>query len=344
MHSGNSTHGSLEQAAAPRANGNHAGGRRLRILLIAEEAAGVQTLRMLAGSVHDVVAVMTRGLGMGAIGATVAGVASRLGYRLWPARRGRDPGFADVIRQEKVDLLLNVHALYILPAEVVAAPLIGSFNLHPGPLPRYAGLNAPSWAIYHGERTHGVTVHWMDRGIDTGPIAFAAEVPIEDDDTGLTLNAKCVRAGLPLLHDLLHAASHDVVPQIAQPLGPRRYYGHEVPHQGRLIWTESAARVVNFVRACDYAPFASPWGLPRAYLNGREIVVLKAALTGERTGAEPGVIGRRVGSEVLVSARDEWIKVRRIQIGSSAFPAADALREGDRFALPARVEGSPAAR
>lgn len=335
---------SQEHTAALPATAKQAGGRRLRILLIAEEAAGVQTLRMLAGSTHEVVAVMTRGAGLGAIGATVAGVASRLGYRLWPAQRSREPGFAAVIRQERVDLLLNVHALYILPPEVIAAPLIGSFNLHPGPLPRYAGLNAPCWAIYHGERTHGVTLHWMDRGIDAGPIAFAADLPIESDDTGLTLSAKCVRAGLPLLHDLLQAASQRAVPQIAQPPGPRRYYGDEVPHQGRLIWSESAARIVNFVRACDYAPFASPWGVPRAYLNGREVVVLKAARTGERTEAEPGTIGRPAGSEMLVAARDEWVRVRRVQIGSAAFPAAEALREGDRFAIPSGVEGSPATR
>jgi UDP-4-amino-4-deoxy-L-arabinose formyltransferase/UDP-glucuronic acid dehydrogenase (UDP-4-keto-hexauronic acid decarboxylating) len=342
MHSASSTH-TLEHSVALPASTEQAGGRSLRVLLIAEEAAGVQTLRMLAGSTHEVVAVMTRGAGMGAIGATVAGVASRLGYRLWPAQRSREPGFADVIRQEKIDLLLNVHSLYILPPEVIAAPLIGSFNLHPGPLPRYAGLNAPCWAIYHGERTHGVSLHWMDRGIDTGPIAFAAELPVENDDTGLTLSAKCVRAGLPLLHDLLLAASRCAVPRMAQS-GPRRYYGHEVPHQGRLVWSESAARIVNFVRACDYAPFASPWGVPRAYLNGREVVVLKAARTGERTDAEPGTVGRRVGTDMLVAARDEWVRLHRVRIGSSTFPAADALREGDRFVLPAGVEGSPAAR
>jgi methionyl-tRNA formyltransferase len=318
--------------------------RRLRVLLIGEEAAAVQSLRMLAGSTHEVVAVMTRGVGVNEVGATVAGVAARLGYRLWPARKSQDTGFADVIRREKVDLLLTVHALYVLPPDVIAAPRIGSFNLHPGPLPKYAGLNVPSWAIYHGEPTHGVTLHWMDEGIDTGPIAFAAELPIEDDDTGLTLNAKCVRAGLPLLHDLLHAAARDAIPRIPQPLGPRRYYGREIPHEGRLIWTESAGRIVNFARACDFAPFASPWGLPRAYLAGREIVVLRAALTGERSDAAPGTVGRRIGSDVLVAAQDEWIRVRRIQIASSIFPAADALREGDRFAVPMRVEVSPAVR
>ena len=102
-----------------------------------------------------------------------------------------------------MDLLLNVHALSVLPAELVAAPRIGSFNLHPGPLPGYAGLNAPSWAIYHGEKTHAVTVHWMDGGIDTGPIAYQSELEITDEDRGFTLSAKCVRAGLPMLQDLL---------------------------------------------------------------------------------------------------------------------------------------------
>ena len=299
---------------------------------------------MLAGSAHEVVGVMTRGVGAGAVGATVAGVASRLGFHLWPAQRAQERGFAEVIRQEKVDLLLNVQARYELPAEVVAAPLIGSFNLHPGPLPKYAGLNAPSWAIYQGEHTHAVTLHWMDGGVYTGPIAFTAGLPIDDDDTGLTLSAKCVRAGLPLLHDLLEAASAHNVPRCPQPAGIRRYYGSEVPHEGRLIWTEPAARLVNFIRACDYAPFGSPWGLPRAYLAGREIVVLKASLTGERSDLPPGTVGRQLGSEMLVAARDEWIKVRRVQVGSSTFAAADALRPGDRFALPGGVEALPVVR
>src|SRR3982751_78292 len=147
--------------------------RGLRVLLIAEDAAGAETLRMLAGGVHEVVAVVTRGVGAAAAGATVAGVASRLGYPIWPPRRTQDEEFAQEVRRQRIDLLLNVHGFYVLPSAVVEAPLIGSFNLHPGPLPRYAGLNSPSWAIYHGEHTHGVTLHWMDAGIDTGAVAYA---------------------------------------------------------------------------------------------------------------------------------------------------------------------------
>jgi UDP-4-amino-4-deoxy-L-arabinose formyltransferase/UDP-glucuronic acid dehydrogenase (UDP-4-keto-hexauronic acid decarboxylating) len=314
----------------------------VRILLVAEEAAGVQVLRMLAGTAHQVAAVVTRGAGMGAIGATVAGVATRLGYPVWPARRAQEPGFAQVITSDEMDILLNVQTQQILPADVVAAPRIGSFNLHPGPLPAYAGLNAPSWALYHGESTHGVTLHWMDAGIDTGPVAYSSSFPIEEDDNGLTLSAKCVRAGLPLIHDLLEDAARQTIPRTPQPQVVRRYYGREIPHQGRLVWTEMAARIVNFIRACDYAPFASPWGLPRAYLTGREIVVLKAALSGERSDAPAGTIGRREGSDMLVAARDQWIRVRRVQVGSTSYPAGDVLRPGERFALPIHREASAA--
>jgi methionyl-tRNA formyltransferase len=310
---------------------------RLRVLLIAEEAAAVQTLRMLAGSPHDVVAVMTRGLS-GFAGASVAGTATQLGYPLWPARLVKEDGFAETIRREGVDLLLNVHSLYLLPADVVAAPRIGSFNLHPGPLPGYAGLNAPSWAIYHGEQNHAVTLHWMDGGIDTGPIAYQAELAIEGDDTGLTLSAKCARAGLRLIQNLLEAAVMGSIPRRPQPDGVRRYYGRETPHGGWLLWNKSAARVLDFIRACDYMPFTSPWGHPRVSLDSREMFVLKAMRTGERCGAQPGTVGQRVGEHALVAARDEWVRVRRLRIGSSNFAAAEVLRPGDRFAVPTRTE------
>ena len=315
---------------------------RMRILLIAEDAAGVQVLRMLAGTAHQVVAVMTRDADAAAVGATVAGVASRLGYPVWPARRAQERGFEQVITAEELDLLINVHTHQILAAKVIGAPRIGSFNLHPGPLPGYAGLNAPSWAIYHGRRLHGVTLHWMDEGINSGPIAYSSEFPISEDDSGLTLSAKCVRAGLPLIHDLLEDAARCAVPRNPQPRAVRRYYGREIPHEGRLIWTETAARIVNFIRACDYAPFASPWGRPRAYLTGREIVVLKAALSGERSNAPAGTVGSREGSDILVAARDEWVRVRRVQVGSSSHAAADVLRPGERFAIPMHRESSPA--
>jgi methionyl-tRNA formyltransferase len=318
--------------------------RPLKVLLIAEEAAGAQTVKLLGGSPHQVVAVVTAsGNGM-SNGATVSAVASRLGLRVWPLRMVRETDFAERMRRDGVDLLINVHALVVLPADLIAAPRIGSFNLHPGPLPRYAGLNAPSWAIYHGERTHAVTVHWMDAGIDTGPVAYEAELDITEEDTGFSLSAKCVRAGLPMLQDLLTAAAAGDVPRRPQSAGTRQYHGREVPQEGRVDWTRPAARVVDFIRACDYLPFSSPWGHPKASLKGRELEVVKALRTGEPCAEMPGRVGRRVGDEVLVASADHWVQLRRVQVGRSVLPAGQVLYPGEQFDLPLHVEPSGAAR
>ena len=311
--------------------------RSMKVLLVAEEAAGVQTLRLLAESHHQVMAVMTAsGSGMGS-GATVSAVAARLGIPVWTPRHTKQHALDERVRRDGIDLLLNVHALHVLPAELVAAPRIGSFNLHPGPLPAYAGLNAPSWAIYQGEQTHAVTVHWMDSGIDTGAIAYEAGLEISDDETGFSLSAKCVRAGLPLLQELLTAAASGTVPRRPQT-GTRRYYGRQVPQGGRIDWTRPAAQIVNFVRASDYAPFPSPWGHPRASIAGREISVLKAIRTSEPCPDMPGRVGRRVGDEILVAASDNWVQVRRLRIGASVLPAGQVLQPGEQFDLPLQVE------
>src|SRR5262249_40355532 len=145
-------------------------------------------------------------------------VAERMGLLAWPAALVKDPAFAEWIRDAGVDVILNAHSLFVMHGEVVEAPRIGSFNLHPGPLPHYARLNVVSWAIYRGERTHGVTIHKMTSGIDMGPIVYQSLFDIEDADTALTLYAKCAKRGVALLLRLLEIASID---ENAIPLAPQ---------------------------------------------------------------------------------------------------------------------------
>jgi methionyl-tRNA formyltransferase len=232
-----------------------------------------------------------------------------------------------------VDVLLNVHSLWLIDPGVLDAPRIGAFNLHPAPLPEYAGLNGPSWAIYNGEPRHAVTVHWMAPGIDTGPIAYRQEIVTDDSDTGLTLSAKCVRAGVPLLLELLDAAARDpaTIPRLPQDPARRHYYGKGVPEEGRLRWDRSADRIVRFVRACDYSPLASPWGHPRAMLDGRPIGVVTAFRTWRASSAPPGTVGDVAASAALVAAADEWVAVSRLAIDGHAVRAADILEEGARL-------------
>jgi methionyl-tRNA formyltransferase len=300
----------------------------VKVLLVAEESAGIQVLRALAASPHELVAVMTAPPTRGG-GATVGGVAEQVGARIEPSERVREPETGDWIREQGIDLLLNVHSLYLIHGDVVAAPRIGSFNLHPGPLPEYAGLNTPSWAIYNGERSHGVTVHWMEPGVDTGDIAYDARFEVTDSDTGLSVSARCVREGVPLIERLLDAAAADPasIPRREQDLSRRRYYKRaDVPDEGRIVWDRPAERIVNLVRASDYFPFPSPWGTPTARLGDAELGIVKASLTGAASDVPPGTVGETDERGVLAAAADEWVRIERVLADGKPRPAVEVVR------------------
>jgi len=306
----------------------------MRVVLAAEESAGLQILRTLAGSKHQVVAVLASPPKDRAVGARVWNVARELGCATWPADLVKDPGLGERLRSEQVDILLNVHSLYVINEEVLAAPKLGAFNLHPGPLPRYAGLNAVSWALFRGENTHGVTVHRMDPGIDSGPIVYQTCFPIESEDTALSVSLKCAREGVALMLHLLQVAEADPasIPLVPQDLGRREYFGKEVPGHGWLSWSWPARRVLDFVRACDYLPFPSPWGHPRARLGVQEFALVKANRTDLLCRVPPGSIGDATDSGVYVACQNEWILASKLLVNGRYVPAAELLRAGDCLA------------
>lgn len=305
----------------------------MNIVVVAQEAAGVQALRLVDKTPHHLAAVLSgteRGDGAER-GVTVTAVARELGVDVVSAAAVKDPSFASELRHRNVDVLLNVHSLYLIAPEVLAAPRIGSFNLHPGALPEYAGLNVPSWALYNGETDHAVTLHWIAPKVDTGPIAFSASFPVTASDTGLSVSAKCVQHGMPLISELLDRLSRDpgTVPAVEQDMTRRRYFGREVPHRGSVPWWCTARQVVDFVRACDYGPWPSPWGMPRTGAPAAEIEIVRAARTGEQAGAAPGTVGRSEEAGVRVATADEWVLVSRLRVDGRSVAPSVVLQPGN---------------
>ena len=275
---------------------------------------------------HAVERVLSEGVGTGA---TAASEAVKHGIPVAPASEVKDPALAGRLRDAGVDVLLNVHSLHLVHPDVLAAPRVGSFNLHPGPLPEYAGLNVPSWAIYLGEERHGVTLHWMEPEVDAGPIAYETRFEIGPEDTGLTVSARCVKEGIPLVARLLQDAPRGAVPRSEQDLSRRRWFGREAPHEGRLPFELPARQVVDLVRASDYSPFRSPWGRPATRLEGREVEVLRASLTGLAADEPPGTVGR----EGVVASADEWVALERIMVDGERADPVEVLQPGTRFGV-----------
>jgi methionyl-tRNA formyltransferase len=305
--------------------------RRLRVVVVAEEAAGVQVVQGLSQleTEPEVVAVLTRSREEGAERPVVFEAARRLGFQVWPSSSVQSPELGARLASADVDLLVNVHSLYLIHPAVLSAPRIGSFNLHPGPLPEYAGLNVPSWAIYRGESQHGVTLHWMDEGIDTGPIAWQERFPIEPGDTALSLSGKSVRNGVPLILELAGKAADDprAIPCHPQDLARREYFPAGPPADGRIDWAQPAEAILRFVRACDYGPYPSPWGVPQAELGGRTMGIARAAGTGVAAEEPPGTVVEVDASGAVVAAGDERILVQRLSLEGRAIKPVELLEE-----------------
>jgi methionyl-tRNA formyltransferase len=307
--------------------------RTHNILLVAEESAGIQMLKGLASTGHEIVAVMTSNGDSTDRNSRLAAVAENLGYVSWPAQLVTNPAFVDSVRSAEIDIILNVHSRYLIHEDVLLAARIGVFNMHPGPLPQYAGLNTVSWAIYRGESSYAVTVHWMTPRIDAGEIAYRSDFPIGENDTPLLLTHKCVKFGVPLVLRLLEdaAVNPDAIPRSPQELTQRHYFGKEIPDGGRLSWNRSAREITNFVRACDYSPYPSPWGYPKTRWEHCELGVMKATCIDEKCDAAPGTVGRCDQSGALVASADEWVLVQQLKINSQHVRAQAILKAGGRL-------------
>jgi phosphoribosylglycinamide formyltransferase-1 len=93
----------------------------------------------------------------------------------------------------KDGLILLAGYFRILSPEFVTLYERRVMNVHPALLPAYPGLEAQKQALEHGAKITGCTIHFVDKGVDTGPIILQGSVPIRDDDNLETLSARILR-------------------------------------------------------------------------------------------------------------------------------------------------------
>lgn len=97
------------------------------------------------------------------------------------------------LQRAEVDLVCLAGFMRLLSADFIHAFPNRILNIHPSLLPSFPGLDAQHQALVHGVRITGCTVHFVDEGLDSGPIILQAAVPVEDDDTADSLSARILR-------------------------------------------------------------------------------------------------------------------------------------------------------
>lgn len=203
---------------------------------------------------------------------------------------GRD--LAARISHEPFEWLFSIANLEIIPKDVLALPTRGAINFHDGPLPRYAGLNAPCWAILHGERTHGVTWHRIEGGVDEGEILEQRIFELSERETALTLNTRCYELGIETFARLIDALGRGEEQGRPQDLTQRSYFGRydRPPAACTIDWDAPAHRIDALVRALDHGRYPNPLGVPKIVLEKGVVLLPEVERAADAATLPPGSV------------------------------------------------------
>lgn len=170
--------------------------RKLRLGVLASgSGSNLQSIidRCADGSIDaEIVLVLSNVPGAGALNrAEKAGIATALiDHRTFTERADFDRAVVATLQSAGVELVVLAGFMRIITAPFIAAFPERIINIHPALLPAFPGLHVQKKAIEGGARFSGCTVHFVDGGVDTGPIIIQAVVPILDDDDEASLSAR----------------------------------------------------------------------------------------------------------------------------------------------------------
>ena len=125
---------------------------------------------------------------------------------------------------DPIDYVFSIVNEHILRDDILSLPLKGTINYHDGPLPKYAGTHATSWAILNHEQQHAITWHFITDVVDAGDILKQEQVKIAQTDTAHSLNTKCYEAAIRAFDDLISDLSNDSCQVIKQDLAERTFF------------------------------------------------------------------------------------------------------------------------
>src|SRR5258707_5252667 len=255
----------------------------------------------------------------------------------WVARQD---ALLSAVDGRPVDYLFSIANVSVVPARILALPGLGAINCHDGPLPRYAGLHATTWAILNQETSHGVTWHEMREVVDTGAILQQCTFALAADETAFTLNRKCFKAGIDSFEELVKGLGDGTLRAVPQNPSERTYFAkHKRPAaQACIDWTLPAQRIAAFVRSLDYGPYPNPLEVPKAVGGGNVLLVPKLEVLPALSESPPGTVLAVDGSSVRVATSSNQVVIPRLLgLGGEAVNlGAAGITAGYRFeTLPA---------
>ncbi|MHA8057408.1 methionyl-tRNA formyltransferase [Aquirufa nivalisilvae] len=220
--------------------------------------------------------------------------------------------FYNQVNSFEIDLFVSMSFNQIFKSRITNFPRLGTINCHAGKLPFYRGRNILNWVLINDEKEFGITVHFIDDGIDTGDIILQRCFPISDEDNYESLLQISYKECATILFDSIKKIQSNVFERIKQnsihPVG--FYCGLRSQGDEILNWNQSSRELFCFIRAICY-----PGPRATTYLNGNEVKINKSALI-EGAPKYKSTIGQIVGKTqrgFVVKTNDSIIEIFEIE-------------------------------
>ena len=199
--------------------------------------------------------------------------AKRKGIPFYAVPNVNEPEFIDRVKGHGADLNISMSLNQIVKEDIINVAPKGFVNCHAGALPFYRGRNILNWALINDEDEFGVTVHYIDVGIDTGDIILQKFVSITDNDDYRSLLDRSINCCAETLHEAVILICEDNVTvkkqQSVHSVGT--YCGIRKKGDEYIDWDWPSRRIFNFVRAISFpGPYA------RTFFQNREIAIIIA--------------------------------------------------------------------
>jgi methionyl-tRNA formyltransferase len=205
-----------------------------------------------------------------------------------PTFTPNDPNETSII--EKIqslqpDIIFSFYYRHMISQPILDIPRLGAFNMHGSLLPKYRGRVPINWAIIHGEKQSGVTLHHMVKLPDAGDIVDQQAVEIGPDETAQDIFLKVTKAAGEVLMRQFDAIAQGTAPRRPQDESKATYFSGRRPEDGRIQWQQSANQIHNLIRAVT-RPY------PGAFtdIEGQRLFIWRVKPYEESTQANAGEI------------------------------------------------------
>jgi methionyl-tRNA formyltransferase len=222
-----------------------------RAVVFAYHNVGVRCLKVLLAHGVEVPLVVTHADSPGEA-IWFASVAAAAAEYAIPTVIPDEPNAPDLVTRIAAfapEFLFSFYYRKMLKSPALGLASRGALNMHGSLLPKYRGRAPVNWAVLHGERETGATLHYMTEKPDAGDIVAQTAVPILPDDTAQEVFDKVTVAAELTLDRALPALVAGNAPRLAQDLAAGSYFGGRRPEDGTVDWSRDAATIHNLVRA-----------------------------------------------------------------------------------------------